>query len=56
MVVVLQNRYGSRFFVPKRYIPNSYNYYIDVEANDLNVELLGEDCPICLLPLGEDPG
>jgi hypothetical protein len=56
LIVSLQNKCGSRFFVPRRCIPNYYNYYIDVESSGLNVKLLGEDCAICLFPLGEEPG
>jgi hypothetical protein len=56
LIVILQNKYGSRFFVPKRCIPNYYNYYMVIEVNNLDMKLLGEDCPICLFPLGEEPG
>jgi hypothetical protein len=27
-----------------------------IEVNNLDMKLLGEDCPICLFPLGEEPG
>lgn len=54
--IILQNRYGSRFFILKRCIPNYHEYYMEVDMTELNVKLLGEDCPICLFPLGEEPG
>lgn len=50
MVVFLQHKYGSRFFIPKRFLPNYYNYYVDI-TNELNSKLLENDCAICLFSL-----
>lgn len=55
IVVVLQSRYGSRFFLPKRCLPQSHDYYLELDRSRLNTQLLGEDCAICLFPLGEEP-
>jgi hypothetical protein len=41
----LQYRLGSRFFVPKRFLPNYYNYKQKVRLSERNREA---DCSICL--------
>lgn len=50
MLLYLQHRIGSRFFIPKKCIPGYYNY-IEVVEFDLTTRLMSEDCTICLLPL-----
>ena len=45
ILIGLQNRLGSRFFVPKRFLPNYYNYRQKLKANDSAAH---EDCAICL--------
>lgn len=59
LILACQDKYGSRFFIPKCCIPNYYNYYIEVDLTDVNKSMthpLMEDCPICLFPLSEEPG
>jgi hypothetical protein len=50
LLIALQNRLGSRFFVPKRLRPN----YFDYSYRTTNGEH-GEDCAICLQGLIDSP-
>lgn len=45
VLLALQNRLGSRFFVPKRFLPNYYNYKQKVKMEG---DLLEYECTICL--------
>lgn len=45
LMLSLQYRLGSRFFVPKRFLPNYYNYKQKVRLSERNREA---DCSICL--------
>ena len=49
--VTLQRYFGSRFLIPKELIPDYFNYYRKEEKE----EVLKENCPICTVPLKEDP-
>lgn len=45
ILIGLQNRLGSRFFVPKRFLPNYYDYRLKIKGSD---SIAKEDCAICL--------
>ena len=47
----MQRYFGSRFLIPKELIPDYYNYFY----MEMDVEVLKEQCPVCTVPLGEDP-
>jgi len=51
-LLYLQSRLGSRFFVPKRFLPNYYNYKLKLRLDEENKEM---DCSICLQNLFEGP-
>ncbi len=53
VLIALQHRLGSRFFVPKRFLPNYYDYRIKITANEETREL---DCSICLQSLFQNTG
>jgi transmembrane E3 ubiquitin-protein ligase len=53
ILIALQNRLGSRFFVPKRFLPNYYDYRTKIRASEVNSK---EDCAICLQGLVEFRG
>jgi hypothetical protein len=36
LILALQDKFGSRFFIPKCLIPNHYDYYMEVDLTDLN--------------------
>ena len=46
LIVILQNKYGGTFFLPKRFRPTSYDYY------SAHVEP-GTECSICMGPIEE---
>lgn len=50
ILIGLQNRLGSRFFVPKRFLPNYYDYRLKIKGSD---SIAKEDCAICLQGLIE---
>lgn len=51
-LLYLQSRLGSRFFVPKRFLPNYFNYKLKIKLDEENKEL---ECSICLQNLFEEP-
>ena len=54
-VLYAQHKLGSRFFIPKVLIPGYFNYFEYLEV-DLTTGLREEECMICLVPLGDEPG
>ena len=50
-LLYLQARLGSRFFVPKRFQPNYFNYKHKMKLDDVNREM---ECSICLQNLFEE--
>ena len=50
-LLYLQSRLGSRFFVPKRFQPNYFDYRLKLKRDETNKEL---ECSICLQNLFED--
>lgn len=48
VLLALQHKLGSRFFVPKRFLPHYYEYKMKIKANEETREL---DCSICLQSL-----
>lgn len=52
ILLALQNRLGSRFFVPKRLLPNYFDYRLRMVLNEQN---RCEDCAICLQSLFDRP-
>ncbi len=50
-LLFLQSRLGSRFFVPKRFQPNYFDYRLRLQRDDSTKEL---ECSICLQNLFED--
>ncbi|KAI8374372.1 uncharacterized protein BYT42DRAFT_576128 [Radiomyces spectabilis] len=62
LVLLLQDTLGPRFFVPERYLPQTYNYHpllnpddeeaLQNEETDRNKSALRtRDCAICMLPV-----
>lgn len=51
VLLLLQHKLGSRFFVPKRFLPDYYNYKIKVKNSD--AEMKEYECTICLQRLFE---
>ncbi len=49
-LIALQYRLGSRFFLPKRFLPQQYEYRQKISNSEENREL---ECVICLLSLVE---
>ena len=45
VLLALQHKLGSRFFVPKRFLPNYYNYKQKVKIEG---DLVEYECTICL--------
>lgn len=39
LLLVLQYRLGSRFFVPKRFLPNYFNYHLKVKMDETNKDI-----------------
>ena len=56
-MIYLQEYYGPRFFIPKRFFPNSYDYFLNLPDTDLEMctNESTEDCVICLNPLHHNP-
>lgn len=54
-VLLLQDRLGSRFFIPARFLPVKYNYERRIEAQQLSLLCAQDsdviDCVICMNPL-----
>ncbi|KAI8645850.1 hypothetical protein BD408DRAFT_43760 [Parasitella parasitica] len=58
IVLFLQDSFGPRFFVPSRYLPQTYNYHpiiaVDDEETTENPDSKAQqpkDCAICMLPI-----
>jgi hypothetical protein len=49
--LLLQFKLGSRFFVPKRFLPNYYNYRRKIKLDEMNRE---DECAICLQNIFEN--
>jgi len=49
-VLVIQHYKGPRFFIPRRFRPDKYDYYRRVPMVATSIE--GEDCAICMMPVG----
>lgn len=45
LLIALQNRLGSRFFVPKRFLPDYFEYRHKMKISEEN---RGDECAICL--------
>lgn len=45
LLIALQNRLGSRFFVPKRFLPDYFEYRHRMKISEEN---RGDECAICL--------
>ncbi|KAI8881349.1 hypothetical protein K501DRAFT_189207 [Backusella circina FSU 941] len=55
-ILFLQDQFGPRFFVPSRYLPQTYNYHPVLQDDDENEEEeqhqhKRRDCAICFLPV-----
>ncbi len=56
IIIYIQEYYGPRFFLPKRFFPNSYDYFLNLPDTDLEMcTESAEDCVICLNPLHQNP-
>ncbi|KAG0173222.1 hypothetical protein DFQ30_008491 [Apophysomyces sp. BC1015] len=63
MILFLQDIWGPRFFVPERYLPQTYNYHPvlppeDEESpqgersdRDAGAQRAPKECPVCMLPI-----
>ena len=67
IVLLTQHRFGARWFVPKAFLPEKYNYYRDIDISEYDVEsqpltrvvdedadgnkILEVDCVICMGPV-----
>ncbi|CAO0795418.1 unnamed protein product [Mucor circinelloides] len=58
VVLFLQDAFGPRFFVPSRYLPQTYNYHpiLSVDDEETSEDPTGKsqqpkDCAICMLPI-----
>ncbi|KAI9246092.1 hypothetical protein BDA99DRAFT_447589 [Phascolomyces articulosus] len=64
LILFLQDILGPRFFVPEKYLPQTYNYHPILPAEDEeNLQENGgkssrhpRDCAICMLPVDTSPG
>ena len=52
IIVQLQVRYGSRFFLPHRFRKYKHDYLRRLEDEYLPVDMMSENVPICELCLG----
>lgn len=51
LVIYFQSVRGSKFFIPKRYLPQQYNYLCDL-PEDIEAGLeSNDDCVVCMNPL-----
>lgn len=53
IILALQDRFGSRFFIPKYFLPEQYNYFVNIKTDSTEEEV--ESCPICMDPLNQQP-
>ncbi|KAI8983562.1 hypothetical protein BDB01DRAFT_791258 [Pilobolus umbonatus] len=61
MILLFQDLFGPRFFIPSRYLPQTYNYHPLLSSNDEETINDGDhsdinhhanrDCAICMLPI-----
>jgi len=47
LVLFLQSKFGSRFFIPAFCLPPKFNYYIAIPVNK-SLDAESEPCPICM--------
>lgn len=51
LILFLQHKCGSRFFIPKNFQPDYYNYNFKIKSSNDNKDL---ECSICLQTFFDD--
>jgi hypothetical protein len=56
LIIYYQSVYGSRFFVPEKFLPPRFNYLMTIPDVDLEAGYFEsiDDCVVCLRPLHQD--
>jgi hypothetical protein len=54
LILFLQSKLGSRFFVPACFLPPKYNYFITISTETVEGEE-ADACPICMDNLNKEP-
>jgi len=53
LILFLQAKFGSRFFIPSCFLPPKYNYYVKIDVEQETTEEEADACSICMDSLTE---